>query len=43
MEVCPAREWADQRKYEREIEEEFEVTRRGMIGLRNDPVGEQKE
>ena len=40
LEVCPVRERAEQRKYEREIEEKFEVTRGKVIGLRSDPIGE---
>src|SRR5579863_5587394 len=40
LEVCPAREWAEQGEYERKVEEEFEIARCGLVRFRDNPVGE---
>jgi len=43
LEVRPARERAEQGEHEGEIKKEFEGGRGGVVGLSNDPVGEQEE
>ena len=41
--MCPQRQWSEQWKGEREIEQESELARGGLVGLSRDPVGEQQQ